>query len=454
MTLKLFKIVDETLELFNSNYNIYREIEEYLNHFLHDIASSSENYIGQNSRVKSDVSLRNKIVTRKYYLEFDKAEDIMDNLSDIIGITIECRFKEDEESIYKLLEEHFKPVESGYSQSLSDSNVFMNFSMKQPQVQSNGFDIYRIDGYFVNNNVKTNFELQIKSLINTFWSGIEHEVIYKNNNYLLFDSFLKELLLSVKSNLDVIDSQLTQIYSEMTHKGNESLGMDGTNFKAFLGKEINNLFSNKLKETSQLEIDIKKISALLSHYLYIDDFVSANYPQMVMIDYFEKLDLLSKTEMDFTSEIKILKENDQLGPFHQIFGNYAHEIINIDFDWHVLFAMLIMLKDEDATNKFNSFINFIQNLIFEPSWYQAIVQEINKNCELENLQEDILRIVAEVLVEQNSIAVIYEENLYNVMMVVRNFMNDLLEKSKSFDSLIINSDYDLLIHNLKKVFSK
>ena len=453
MKLKLFKIVDETVELFNQSYNRYNEIEEYVNNFLHDVVGANEKYIGTTSRVKSDVSLRNKIVKRKYYLEFDNAQDIIDNLSDVIGVTIECRFKEDEAAIYSLLEENFNLPDSGYAQSKTDPSIFMNFSMKQPQIQNNGFDIYRIDGYFINNDVKTNFELQIKSLINTFWSGIEHEVIYKNNNYLLFDSFLKDLLLSVKSNLDVIDSQLTQIYTEMTYKGNDSLGMDGTNFKAFLGKEINNIFANKLKETSQIEIDIKKISALLSHYLYLDDFVTSDYPQLIMLNYFEKLDLLSKTDMDFTRSINIEKDNDHLSVFHHIFGNYCYEVINIDFDWHVLFAMLLMLKDADATLKFNGFISFIEDLIFEPRWFQNIIAQINTNVKLPGLHDDVIRIVAQVLVDQNSVEVIYEENLYNVMVVVRTFMNDLLKKSKSYDSLIINSDYDLLIYNLYKVFN-
>ena len=40
------------------------------------------------------------------------------------------------------------------------------------------------------NGEKVNFELQVKSLIHVFWSEIEHEIIYKNNNYMLMDGFM------------------------------------------------------------------------------------------------------------------------------------------------------------------------------------------------------------------------------------------------------------------------
>ena len=133
-----------------------------------------------------------------------------------MGVTLECRFKEDEVRLLKKIKEGFVDDENEFSQAKKDSSIYLNLKMDQPQKQKNGFDDYRIDGYCYQNGVKVNFELQIKSLINTFWSGIEHEVIYKNNNYLLFDNFLKEMLTSIKSNLETIDYQLTKIYGQMT----------------------------------------------------------------------------------------------------------------------------------------------------------------------------------------------------------------------------------------------
>lgn len=452
--MKLFKLVDETAVLLNQNQSKYELVENEVTKILVNLVNSTDNYIGSTSRIKSESSLRSKIIKRKYYLEYDNAQEILDNLSDVVGITLECRFKEDEIKLYNQIKHAFINSNSLYSKSKANENLFMNFNMKQPQRQSNGFDIYRIDGYYLNNNEKINFELQIKSLINTFWSGIEHEVMYKNNNFLMFDSFLKELLISVKSNLDIIDSQLTQIYTEMTHKSNYSIGMDGTNFKSFLAKEINNLFSLKLKETAEIDIDIKKISALLSHYLYLEDFVRSSSPQIVMLDYFEKMDLLSKTDMDFTVKIDILEEISNGDKFQSEFGEYCLRLMNVDFDWHVLFSMLFILQDNETVVNFNKFIAFIKQLIFEPSWYQAKTDKLLSHKDTQNVKEDLYSLVANCLIKADSVSIIYEENLYAVMMLVRSFVDNLSTLIKDYSDINMDELYNNLILNIEKVFNK
>lgn len=450
--MKLFNLVDETVELLNENTPRYSLVEKQVNNFLVAVVEDNENYVGFSSRIKSESSLRSKIIKRKYYLEYDSAEMIIDNLSDVIGITIECRFKEDEVKIYNQLREAFNVNGEQFSQSKDNERLYMNFKMLQPQKQNNGFEIYRIDGYYILNDEKVNFELQIKSLINIFWSGIEHEVIYKNNNYLMFDSFLKEMLLSVKMNLDTIDSQLTQIYTEMTHKSNDSIGMDGTNFKGFLGKEINNLFSFKLKETAEIDINIKKISALLSHYLFLEEFVKSETPQMVMLDYFEKLDLLSKQDMDFTVEIELNEDINKDDKFQEIFGGYCRWIMNVDFDWHVLFSMLFMMQDDEVVVQFNKFVNFIKNLLFTPQWFKESVELIEKYDKCENFEEEIYTLVANCLINQQTVSVIYEENLYEIMMIIRMFIEGMINDIDSNFKFDIEERYNDLINEINDIF--
>lgn len=451
--MKLFKLVDETADLLNRNYSQYSLVESQVTRYLVDLVSSNENYIGSTSRIKSENSLRNKIIKRKYYLEYETAEEIIDNLSDVIGITLECRFKEDEVKLYNQIIESFEITEDEYSCAKDNNFIFMKLQDKQPQKQTNGFDIFRIDGYYIIGDKKINFELQIKSLINTFWSGIEHEVIYKNNNFLMFDTFLKDLLTSVKSNLDIIDSQLTQIYTEMTHKSNYSIGMDGTNFKSFLAKEINNLFSLKLKETAQIDIDIKKISALLSHYLYLEEFVKSNSPQIVMIDYFEKLDLLSKTDMDFTKRIDIREEISNGDKFQEVFGMYCLYVMNIDFDWHVLFSMLFMLQEDEAVVKFNNFVTFIKHLLFEPSWYKNISEELELVPGCEEIRDGLYTQVASSLIKQNSVSIIYEENLYCVMVLIREFIDTIQKDIEEGMDIHMKARYKILDEQICAIFN-
>lgn len=452
--MKLFKLVEDTIELLNDNVERYSLVERQINEFLVNAVEDNENYIGSASRVKSESSLRSKIIKRKYYLEYDSAEDIINNLSDVIGVTLECRFKEDEIKLYNQLMNAFDINGDEFSQAKGNERIFMNFRGDQPQKQSNGYDIFRIDGYYILHDEKINFELQIKSLINIFWSGIEHEVIYKNNNYLMFDAFLKDMLMSVKTNLDTIDSQLTQIYTEMTHKGNDSIGMDGTNFKGFLGKEINNLFAFKLKETAEIDIDIKKISALLSHYLYLEEFVKSDSPQIIMIDYFEKLDLLSKTDMDFTVKIEIKEEISNGDKFQETFGNHCLWIMNVDFDWHVLFSMLFMMQEDEAVVQFNKFITFIKTLLFAPKWYNESCDKIRELSSEENFQDDLYELVANCLINQQSVSVVYEENLYEIMLLIRNFVDDIIRNLENGNSIDFDDRNNDLVNQINDIFVK
>ncbi len=429
--MKLFKIVEESAKVLKENYKHYEKAEKDVVDFLVGLVSDSEVYIGSTSRIKSEDSLKSKIVRKKYYLDYESGSEIIEHLSDIVGVTLECRFKEDEVRLLKKIKEGFIDDDKEFSQAKTDPSIYLNLKMSQPQKQKNGFDDYRIDGYCYQNGKKVNFELQIKSLINTFWSGIEHEVIYKNNNYLLFDNFLKEMLTSIKSNLETVDYQLTKIYGQMTQIDNNVTGMDGENFKPFLGKSINDLFSVKLKETIDIEANIKKISALLSQYIYIEDFVRSEVPQVVMMNYFEQLNLLSNSDMDFTVPIIINEEISNGDLFTKNFGQYCLDVMNVDFDWHVLFSMLFMLQKDDVIIKFDNFIKFIKEILFSPLWFQEQFKELNNYVEYDTFNEDLYELVAKTLIKQKTIEIIYEENLYDVMIIIRNAIAKLISAAKS-----------------------
>lgn len=457
LTLKLFKIVDETAKLLKTNRKQYEQAEKNIIAFLVDLVEDNENYIGNTSRVKSEDSLKSKIVRKKYYLEYNNGKEILDNLSDVVGVTLECRFKDDEVKLLNLIKKGFTANDEQFSQAKGNPSIYLDLQTPQPQKQENGFKVYRIDGYCYQNGIKINFELQIKSLINTFWSGIEHEVIYKNNNYLLFDSFLKEILHSIKSNLDTIDYQLTKIYDQMTQIDSQAVGMDGKSFKSFLGKSINDLFSIKLKETIDLEANIKKISALLSHYVYIEDFVRSEQTQIVMMSYFEKLNLLSQSEMDFTVPIEIKEEVNNGDPFTKRFGEYCLKTMNVDFDWHVLFSMLFMMQDDDSVITFNKFIKFVKELLFSPNWFKQQMDQCQNNGACVGIERQILEIVAQTLIEQKTIEIIYEENLYDVMVIIREVIEDLVAISKENYSDFKEIKEKKLVHlenEINKVFNK
>ena len=54
-------------------------------------------------RIKTKESLREKIIRNRFYIEYDKASDILAHLSDLIGVSIECRFIHEEFVLLQLL---------------------------------------------------------------------------------------------------------------------------------------------------------------------------------------------------------------------------------------------------------------------------------------------------------------------------------------------------------------
>ena len=63
--MKLFKIVEESVQVLNKNLKHYEKAEKDIVDFLVALVSDSEVYIGSTSRIKSEDSLKSKIVRKK-----------------------------------------------------------------------------------------------------------------------------------------------------------------------------------------------------------------------------------------------------------------------------------------------------------------------------------------------------------------------------------------------------
>ena len=101
MKLELFDFIDDTLSLIDKNGDILNDIAGKLEKFFHDSLFIKDHFLGANYRIKSKDSLREKILRYNFYIKYEEPEKLLDNLSDLIGIRIECRFIEDEKKIYK-----------------------------------------------------------------------------------------------------------------------------------------------------------------------------------------------------------------------------------------------------------------------------------------------------------------------------------------------------------------
>ncbi len=427
MRLPLFDFVDETVQLLNLNQPTYQYIQGLLEkEFDKMLIDKKEILVDFNSRVKSEDSLKEKIIRNKYYLKYSTAEEALEHLPDLIGLTLECRFISEEDGIYEEILKKFIPEEDGFYQCIDNSTIFLDLSQKQPQFQRNGFTIYRIDGYVKFSGKKVNFELQIKSLIHRFWSEVEHQVVYKNTQFILYDNFMKNILGSIRDNLEVVDHQLETVYKQISSEKvrEDEIGLGENGFKLFIAKSINDLVSIKMHQAIGFTTNFKKCSAILSQYIYIKDFINSENPQYKMAEYIEHFNLLKRSEVDFTENLKLEKDFTHWDPFCIILGSYWKKVINTDYEWHVFFIMVFAIQPGNNIQDFTQFVEIIKSLLIPPTWMRNRFIHLNNNRSKE-VREEVEAILAETLIRIGKIDMVHEEKVFKISQIFQKLVEEL-----------------------------
>lgn len=245
------------------------KLTEYLTATFGDIDAT----IGVTSRIKTRDSLKEKILRNNLYKE-TTAERLVFDMHDIIGIKIECRFFKDEEFLYEKIREVFcQDAGDGFFSPVGKKAIKLKLGVPQPERQKNGYAIYRIDGNVLYAGESYNFELQIKSLVNSFWSEIEHKLIYKNNRLNQSDNLIKEMLLSTHESLSGIDHQLNLIFDRVA--GN-SIVNQHEQLKNMVALGINEMFTAIVKANTGIPVSITEYTEAIVEYLltassYVND---------------------------------------------------------------------------------------------------------------------------------------------------------------------------------------
>lgn len=296
LSIKEFEYLDIAINELNDKYDALEESCIILEEVFSDILNASScEFTNISCRVKSSDSLREKILRNRYYKKFPKPDELIYNLSDLIGIRIECKFGDDEKSIYRFLKKYFnKKHDDDFFFNETYSNMSLKLSGKQPQKQKNGFTIYRLDGKYISNKIIIPFELQIKSLVNIFWGEIEHQIIYKNSNYIIEDQFLKDLMNSIKNSLTMIDNQLLTVLNHIESKKNKDSTSRKKHLEEVVSKLIYDLFSRKMKDSIDMIIDFKDSCETIVRYtFFIEDNPSESQYTEVLITALNRLNEVS-----------------------------------------------------------------------------------------------------------------------------------------------------------------
>lgn len=451
LKLELFNKIDDTLHLLKIKKEDYQQIRKEIKYILLDILDhNNEMIMDISSRVKSAESLREKIIRNRLYLKYETDQDILDHLSDLIGLKIECRFIDEEEKVFQILKNYFTiAVNDGYYCSKKYPYLKLELESKQPQMQRNGFTIYRIDGYYERDTEKIRFELQIKSMVNSFWGDIEHKLVYKNTNYYVYDKFMKNLLSSINSNLSIIDSQLRIVYDEMENSDRHQMGLvSEDNFEKMLAKAINDLFTEKLKESIGFTINVKNTSDILGHYIFLKNIRDELGNPDKTNNLFTIFKKLNSVDIDFSEEIIMEKQFIHCDPFKQILGNFLISKLNEDYEFYVFFQMLFALEEGNNIQDFALFMEIYKDYIVDNYWFKTSFMRLNMQ-EAEKVQRECLIALANALCEVGTIHIFYNEKLDSIRKTFTMFIEELEKRVISFrDFTIYQNAYEKELHTL------
>lgn len=448
MKLELFDFIDETLELIEERKESIENVANSLEKFFTDSFFIKDHFLNVNYRIKSPESLREKILRHNFYIKYKTPENLLNNLSDLIGFRIECRFIEDEEKIYKDIMKLFEiKCENGFYTNHLNSNILLQLDEKQPQKQKNGFEIYKIDGKYCKDRNCINFELQIKSLVNVFWGEIDHRVLYKNFNYMLTEDFFRDIMSSIKDNLSMIDRQLMLVYNHLN-------GMDASNslnkkvqLQALLSKIIHDIYIVKIRQEIGFVVDFKKSTDVIVNYIFMKGGPeeSENY-SVNFLRILNRLNEIGKNDISFNRYINFEREIFFNDDFTRKIGSRILEIINKDFRWNLFFRIIFEIEEGNNAEDFEGFMIFIRYRFYE----NLMLKLENKDME-EYEKDEIINYVMEDIATAFSKEIDIDflsdcsikslnYNIGNLFDKIDSFM-DWKENKEKISEAILNHDF-------------
>ncbi|MDD7761844.1 MAG: GTP pyrophosphokinase [Firmicutes bacterium] len=426
MQLELFDFVEESSKILEQNIDRFKTAEESIDLFFTQAFSTKDHFMDVKSRVKEVGSLKEKILRNNLFMEYQTPEALIHNLSDLIGVRIECRFIDDERRIYREIKNLFRvKKDDGYYSSYVNDAIELKMDEEQPQRQKNGFEIYKIDGRYVDGDESFNFELQIKSLVNIFWGDIDHKILYKNFSYSTTEKFLAEVMSSIKENLEMIDRELMILYNhinEFTSNVSENVKNE---IKVALSKSLNEVYYNKVKSELGFAVDFKETCDTIINYLFmkIPDRDESYLNEFIRI--INRLKFLSSKYIDIKETIDFPLDLSFQDKFTNTIGAKLSEIVNKDFNWNLFFRILFDLEEGSMEEIISNLISFLRNR------YNEVIMVAVSNFEIsDKIRYDILNYTMNKIANKfeitSSIKLISDEALLEVHNIVKSSLANAL----------------------------
>ncbi len=253
---KVQRLTKEAGEYLKANQKHYQEVLEDIDQTVKQIFSEKKGWT-VHGRVKSAGSLQEKILRKGYYKNYENGAMIIENLPDLIGVRIQCLLNQEEKIAYEMLQEkRISMEESGCSVYQTVNGVKMVLLLQnQHEKQKNGHDIYRIEGryYEAEQSKPIHFEMQIKSMVHSFWGELEHSMFYKNYDYFISQKILTQSMDNILAELDLIDKEMEGLQNHFSC--NES---DRVNeFKGVSVSVIQRGYQDKFNKLYDCKMDLR-----------------------------------------------------------------------------------------------------------------------------------------------------------------------------------------------------
>lgn len=439
MRLEIFDFIDSTMDLIGEYEEVIKEGEHELEDFFEELFLQEDDVLNIVSRVKSKNSLKEKILRQDFYLKYKSPENLVENLSDLIGVRIECRFIEDEKDVYERVLEIFNIHEGkGYYYNEEKPNILLKLDDEQPQTQKNGFGIYKIDGIYKNGEESVNFELQIQSLVNVFWGEVEHKVLYKNYKYLLTEDLFKDVMHSLRENLSMIDRQLMILYNHLRDMDESNQDKRREQMESLLSKIVYEIYSEKTREEFGFVVDYRKTcDVIVSYVLKRNGCIDLDDYDKAFLDVLERVYQIEEDEIHFDNYIEFERDIEYEDEFCKTIGEAILEIINKDFKWNLFFKIIFQIEPGSNEDNFKGVVVFLRNrFLGNLQNHQGLKSKLSPN-EREEVYDYIMDLIAQSFVENREIEFINDDNI----KCVNKKINIVLNKINSYEMWHENINY-------------
>lgn len=251
-------------EFYATNYNHILSAEKSFRNLIHLLLSNTDTFT--TPKIISRIKDRNECIEKfnlKYRGEVEKSKkdyEIVDFITDIIGIRIICHYESDIEKVVEILKSNFETIEitdkTFQLQRKNDTFGYkgVHLDLKLDKQRSKFTEYKQICDF--------QFEVQVRSIVQDAWSEVDHKLKYKKS---LSDK-LQRRVIALAALFEMADREFDAIKHETQSEIEEKVNED----ENLLLKEplfIGNLLNLLRQEFKDFTFEDYKIEGFLIEIL-------------------------------------------------------------------------------------------------------------------------------------------------------------------------------------------